>query len=122
MPKVFIVNYAGHDYTAAESWGELVPLTIGHVPQGSLDRLMYDITKLNDSGSEDWLLPSGLLILNVIASAFWMRKHKELRLLVRDRRNKTYREMKISSSHLDFLIKGAEQSEERKTSDGEDPN
>ena len=106
MPKVYIVNYAGHDYSEAKPWGELVCLTIGHVPQGSLDRLMYDITKLNESTSEDWLLPSGLLILNVIASAYWLSKHSELRLLVRDRKLKSYREMKISKTHLDFLIGG----------------
>ena len=107
MPKVYVVNYAGHDYTAAHEWGKLVYLTVGHVPQGSLDRLMYDITKLNESTSEDWLLPCGLQILNVIASAYWLTKHSELRLLVRDRKNKGYREMKIAKEHLKFLIEGA---------------
>ena len=105
MSKVFIVNHAGHDYSAAQRWGELVFITTGHVSQGSLDRLLYDVTiHINKSEPEDWLLPSGLLILNVIASAFWLRKHGELRLLVRDRKFSTYREMKISSSHLDYLI------------------
>ncbi len=103
--KVYIVNHAGHDYSAAEKWGELIPITEGHVSQGSLDRLTYEVTlAINKSGPEDWLLPSGLLVLNVIASAFWLRKHGELRLLIRDRKFRTYREMVITPSHLNYLI------------------
>lgn len=105
MSKVFIVNHAGHDYSAAEKWGTLVAMTSGHVGQGSLDRMIYDATRLSDSKPDDWLLPSGLLVLNVIASAYWLRKHGELRLLIRDRKYRTYREMIITSSHLDYLIR-----------------
>lgn len=115
MPNVFVVNYAGHDYSAAERWGKLLYLTTGHVSQGSLDRLNYDIAKgLRDSTPEDWLLPSGLLILNVIASAVWLRKHQELRLLVRDRKFSTYREMKLTDDHLSYLIRTVEDNEEEK--------
>jgi len=105
MPKVYIVNHAGHDYSAAEKWGTLVQMTTGHVGQGSLDRMIYDGTRLEDSEPCDWLLPSGLLVLNVIAAAYWLRKHGELRLLIRDRKYRTYREMIITSSHLDYLIR-----------------
>ena len=125
MPTVFIVNHAGHDYTKAEKWGDLYHMTTGHVAQGSLDRLIYDVAVgLQRSESSDWLLPAGLLILNVIASAIWMRKHNELRVLVRDRKLNDYRELKITSDHFDYLIRTAVQDGQGRSNpdDSEDPN
>ena len=119
MSKVYIVNHAGHDYSAAQRWGDLVSITTGHVSQGSLDRLLYDVSvHISKSEPLDWLLPSGLLVLNVISSALWLRKHGELRLLIRDRKFSTYREMTLSSSHLDYLIQSvsADENEDAKTS------
>ncbi len=121
MPTVFIVNHAGHDYSEAEKWGNLVSITSGHVSQGSLDRLLYDVNCISKSEPIDWLLPSGLLILNVIATALWLRKHGELRLLVRDRKYSTYREMKISSSHFDYLIRTADSDGETTKDNSENP-
>ena len=117
MPKVYIVNHAGHDYSAAQRWGDLVSITAGHVSQGSLDRLCYDVSlHIGKSSPLDWLLPSGLLVLNVIASAIWLRKHGELRLLIRDRKFSTYREMTLKSSHLDYLIQSVNEDEDAATS------
>ena len=125
MPTVFIVNHAGHDYTKAERWGNLSCMTTGHVAQGSLDRLIYDVAiGLQRSEPEDWLLPAGLLILNVIAAAIWMRKHNELRVLVRDRKLNDYRELKITSDHFNYLIRTAVSDGQRgsDSNDSEDPN
>ena len=116
MPKVYIVNHAGHDYSAAHRWGDLISITAGHVSKGSLDRLLYDVSiHISRSDPLDWLLPSGLLVLNVIASAFWLRKHGELRLLIRDRKFSTYREMILKSSHLDYLIQSVNEDEDAET-------
>lgn len=120
MSNIYIVNHAGHDYSAAEKWGTLISITTGHVSPGSLDRLLYDIAlHLSKSTPSDWLLPSGFQILNVLASAFWVRKHGELKLLVRDRKFDTYREMTIKSSHFDYLIRSADANEDAQNT-GED--
>lgn len=107
MSRVWIVNFAGHDYSDAEKWGEIRPVTIGYVGQGSFDRLLYDVVNgLKDSQPDDWMLPSGLTILNVIAAAVWLKMHGELRILVFDRKaeKSDYRELKLTSSHLEYLI------------------
>jgi hypothetical protein len=60
-PRVFVTNFAGHDYTAAEKYGEIVWVTKGYVSFHSLDRVKYRVCEaLVGSTSEDWLLLSGI--------------------------------------------------------------
>ncbi len=123
MSKVYIVNFAGHNYEQAEEYGEIVPVTIGYISMGSLDRILFDvITGLKNSTPEDWLLPSGLIAVNLIAGAIWMRMHGKIKILLWDRKSKKgesggrYREMKFDADHVDFLVRslcgGGEQKEE----------
>lgn len=105
MPTVWVVNFAGHNYQEAERWGEIKYITIGYISQGSLDRLIYSVvTKLKDSKPDDFILPSGLLVLNVLAGILFWHRHKRLNLLVWDRKNSTYRELKTTPDHLSFLL------------------
>lgn len=118
MNKVYIVNFAGHNYQQAEEYGEIVPVTIGYVSLGSMDRILFDIiTGIKDSSPEDWLLPSGLIPVNLMAGAIWMRMHGKLKMLLWDRKPPVgYREMKFDADHVDFLIRslcgGGESQEE----------
>ena len=103
-PSVWVVNFAGHNYTDAERWGELKYVTKGYVSLGHLDRLVYQVVEsLEESRPTDWLIPSGLLILNVLASVFWYEKHGALRLLMWDRKNDSYMELNVDTEHLTFL-------------------
>ena len=105
MSKVWVVNFAGHDYRKAEKYGEVVSITAGYVSMGSLDRVLFDvIDKLKKSSAEDWLLPSGLIAVNLVAVAVWLRMHGELRMLLWDRKYDTYRQMKATGEHIDYLI------------------
>lgn len=114
LPKVWIVNFSGHNYSDADRFGTLEAVTVGNISRSSFDRLAFEITqKLSKSSSEDWLLLSGALIANVIAVTIWFRKHGELRALVWDWRagdgsEGAYRELKLTNEHVDFLLNNVE--------------
>lgn len=81
-PTVFIVNFAGHNYEPAESFGSLRVLTEGYVDLSRPDRLIYDTVKaLQDSSPDDYILPSGALILNIIVACVFLTLHNKVTLL-----------------------------------------
>lgn len=125
--KVWIVNLSGHNYRNAQKWGELRPITTGYVSQGSLDRMLYDVTSsVAKSEPEDWLLPSGMLPLNILAGLAWLRKHKQVKLLLWDRKKDNgsggYREMTVTMDHIDFLLEQLSSVEEIRSKAGESPS
>ena len=121
MPQVWIVNLAGHDYEKAKEWGELRHVTSGYVSPGYLDRLLFDVAKgLKDSAPEDFLLPSGLLVLNIIATAVWISMHGEIRALIWDVKKKEYRRLLIENSHLEHLLSNLKNIEEPNAATGTD--
>ena len=83
MSTVFIVNKGCHDYSAAREFGELVYLS-----DTSMDR--FDLSKiwrqfeplLQSAGPDDFLLPSGLTNMTVVAASIFVTKHKRLNLLL----------------------------------------
>lgn len=80
--KVFIVNFAGHNYSEASAWGELVALTDGYVSLKRPDRILFELTKkLSNSTPNDWICPSGLMVLNIIACLIFYEMHGTVRLL-----------------------------------------
>ncbi len=112
MSTVYVVNFAGHDHREAERYGDLKIITTGYISLGSLDRVLFEVVNaIKNSEEDDWLLPSGLLIINVIASAVWLRKHDKIQMLIWDRKEGGYREMKYSGPHVDYLIKGISESD-----------
>lgn len=119
MSTVYVVNFAGHDHREAEKYGDLKIITTGYISLGSLDRVLFEVVNaVKDSEETDWLLPSGLLIINVIASAVWLRKHDKIQMLIWDRKEGGYREMKYSGPHVDYLIKGISDSDDRHSDEG----
>ena len=112
MSKVYIVNFAGHDHREASKYGELRRITTGYVSLGSLDRVLFEVVNaIKDSEPDDWILPSGLLILNVIAAAAWIRRHGDIRMLIWDRKETRYREVKYSGEHIDYLFRNLDERE-----------
>jgi hypothetical protein len=109
MSRVYVVNAAGHNHHLAKPYGELRPITEGYVSQGSLDRVLYDVIKgIHDSTPEDYLLLSGLMILNALAASAWLSRHGKLKLLVWDRRAEKqnrprYRPFITTSDHINEL-------------------
>lgn len=102
MPSIYIVNFAGHDYSEAQQFGDLVVLTEGNVRTDRFDRTLYSLTrKLRESTPDDYLLPSGALLLNVMATTVMYHLHGSVRALIWD--GQTYQTLTITESHLDFL-------------------
>lgn len=96
--KVWITNYAGHDYEPAKKYGELVHITKGFISYQSLDRLKYRIVEaMLEMGEGDYLLLSGTNIINVIAVAYAMEMFGSVNILVFDKEENLYRELRLSS-------------------------
>lgn len=105
--RVFVTNYAGHDYEDAKEYGEFVWITRGYVSFQSLDRVKYTIAEqVVKSGPEDWLLLSGKPIISAIAVLIWFSRHKKVKMLVWDQKSKgkKYRELIITERNMNELI------------------
>lgn len=106
--KVYIANFAGHDYASAEQYGELVFITKGYISFQSLDRLKYSVVEsLVDSSPRDYLLLSGTPVICAIAAVAWFHLHKEVRLLIHDKKVKdriAYREMVLNERNFHHLF------------------
>lgn len=105
-PRVFVTNFAGHDYSEAEKYGEIVWITRGYISFHSLDRVKYRICEeVDKSTSEDWLLLSGIPIVCVLAALYWQWKHNKVKLLVHDKKkNGEYRELIVSDKNWSDLF------------------
>ena len=91
MSKVYVVNSAGHDFSKAERYGELVPVVKGHVNVFRPDRSLFTITEgLLDFNADDYLLLSGNTFGNVVAALFLGRRLPKIKLLVYDAKNNDY--------------------------------
>jgi len=83
MPKVFIVNKSTHNFSAAEEFGEIVFLSEGSMNRYATNNIFRQFTEvLEDSSSEDFIVPCALNVMNSIACAIFARKHGTLNLLL----------------------------------------
>ena len=68
MPKVFIINDSGHDYSEAKKYGELVYLTKGKVASYATTQHYRNFSeKMKDAKPEDYILITSLASMNCIA-------------------------------------------------------
>lgn len=107
MSKVFVTNFAGHDYTKAEQYGEIFYLTRGFVNFNSLDRLKFKIAEaLLDATGEDYLLFSGNSFISIVAAIIWYERFKKIKLLVHDFRSSEneYRETVITEKNITNIL------------------
>jgi len=84
MTKVYVPNEgAGHDYSDAERYGELVFVTSGSVSPfdtGVMNRSWTEA--LEGSSSSDYIIVTSLNSLCMIGAAQFATKHKRLNLLI----------------------------------------
>ncbi len=83
MKTVYVVNKSGHDFTAAEKFGELVYLTEGIVEWSGVTK-MYRMfaAGLETSKPGDFILLTGLSVMNVVACSCFAYKHGKINLLL----------------------------------------
>lgn len=107
MPRVFVSNYASHDFTEAEKYGEIIFITKGYVSFESLDRVLFQCAENQLSATEDdWFLISGSNVITLFAAIVWLHRHKKLKLLVHDaKKGIEYREMIITADRMDQLLR-----------------
>lgn len=107
-PLVWIVNKAGHDYTAAEEYGELRALSMGSIDPFRVDRLAYDLSKLaRYTRKDDFLLLSGAPILNGLSLHMWLQTHGECNTLQWHAKRRTYILNTITAEQISNLLQQA---------------
>ncbi len=98
MPKVFICNRGGHNYSKAEKFGELI-----YVTEGTLNRFATStlyrafIDAMKESSPNDYFLVTSMNVVNAIGAAVFARKHGKLNLLLFREGEYVPRELDIDS-------------------------
>lgn len=83
MAKVYITNKSGHDFSAAEVFGDFIFLSSGSINRYSVNRMHRQfIEALRNSEACDYLLPTALSTMNMIAACIFALKHGRLNLLL----------------------------------------
>lgn len=96
MRKIYIVNKSCHDYSAAEHYGEIKYLSTGNLNRfDTVDIYRKFSATLEKSDSLDYLLLSGLAIMNSIACAIFAVHHHRLNLLLWNAKKAEYIEKTI---------------------------
>ena len=106
--NVLIVNFSGHNYSDATQYGDLVAITDGFVRPDLPDRALNEVVKkISKSTAEDWILPSGLLMLNIFTAIASYHKHGQVKLLLWDRKAtppNSYREVIVTKEQLELMF------------------
>ena len=89
MSKVFITNRAGHDYSGAKKFGDLIFMTEGNQPRFHVSRMYSTFCEfLKDSSPDDLILMTGFAHMNSVATAIFAFLHGRLNLLLYTGRDK----------------------------------
>jgi hypothetical protein len=83
--RVYVVNQGFHDFSSAEKYGRLIYMTEGYQPKFSVATALRRFQFcMQESEQEDWILLTGLSVLNCIACSVFALKHNRLNLLLFD--------------------------------------
>ena len=83
MRRVYIVNKSHHDYSSAKQYGQLIYLSEGKMSRYEPNNMMREFKEImKDSQEEDYVLLSGLSMMNSIACVCFALKHRRLNLLL----------------------------------------
>lgn len=89
-PKVWITNRSSHDFSAAEKYGTLCYLTEGLMRKRNVVHMARTFESvLSDSSPDDYLLPTSLTIMSMVAALVFYQKHGRVNLLIFE--DNTYR-------------------------------
>lgn len=83
MSKVYVVSKSAHDFSDAERYGVLVPLSAGPMNRynvNNMHRQFEDI--MAESNEDDYILICGLSIMSSIACSIMAAKYGKLNLLI----------------------------------------
>lgn len=81
--KVYIINKAAHDFSAAEKYGSLIFLSKGAVNKYAVSRIFRQFQDaLSTSSEDDYILLTSLTVMCVIACCIFALRHNKLNLLI----------------------------------------
>ena len=81
--KVYIVNRSAHDFSSAETFGDLVFLSEGPMNRYATNSMVRQFKEiLKDSSEDDYIVPCSLNVMNSLACAIFAHKHSKLNLLL----------------------------------------
>jgi hypothetical protein len=85
MPKVYIPNNSGHDFSDARKYGDLIFITSGLLDRFAVNTMYRTVDEtLRESSPDDYIMVTGLTQINVILSSVFAYKHACLNLLIFD--------------------------------------
>ena len=84
MPIVWVPNKgAGHDLHAAEKFGTLRYLSEGPMSKYAVGKIFRQFAmQLRESTADDFILQTGLTMMNVLACGVFVEMHHKLNLLI----------------------------------------
>ncbi len=101
MPTVYVINNSIHDFSAAESYGELQFLSDKAMNRYATNNIFRKFhPALSKSSPEDYILITSLNTMNIIAAVIFALKHKKLNLLIHKPNTNTYIERKLDFAAL----------------------
>ncbi|NOY61012.1 MAG: hypothetical protein GXO75_19045 [Calditrichaeota bacterium] len=98
-PRVFVLNYQGHDLSDAERFGKLVPLTHGNQPVFDTDRLLWTLRQrleMNDfRPQQDYILLSGGGVLHFLIGAI-LSEYEKVNVLIWNAKTRHYVQREVN--------------------------
>lgn len=83
MSKVFITNKGSHDFSGASKFGEPVFLTDGEISKFNTSKMYRTLSPLLSNAREsDYLLPTSMSVLSIIAAGFFIQRFGKVNILV----------------------------------------
>jgi hypothetical protein len=81
--KVYVPNRSVHDFSPAESYGQLIYLTEGKLDPYATSKYHRIFSEaMKDSDPEDYILLTGLNAVNVVAAHIMTKLHGRVNLLL----------------------------------------
>jgi hypothetical protein len=106
-PKVYVVAKGYHDWSAAETHGELVFLSTEPFGRTSVSNMMRTFEPvLEESEPEDFIIISGLSVMCSLACSLFVLKHRRLNLLLFDAATEKYIKRKVMFDQGDKELDG----------------
>jgi hypothetical protein len=83
MSRVYVLNKGGHDYSAAEHYGQLTYCTDGPLNKHDISQMVRLLSvAFEDSDPDDYIILTSLSSLCGVACALFAVKHNKLNLLI----------------------------------------
>jgi len=96
---VWIINEGGHDYSEAEKFGNLIPVTVGAINPFNPDRIMINVRSIFELAKvDDWILISGNQMVCMVMFAMWIERFGSANILQWSTKKRIYIPLHVSGN------------------------